>query len=189
MGIIVLVIAAFVVISFVTYVVGIYNNLVQLRFNIDKSWANIDVLLKQRRDELPKIVDTCKAYMKYERDLLDKLTAARTAFLNAKDAGAKIEAENQISRVLKSVFAVAENYPDLKANQNFLQLQSRVSALESTIADRREFFNDSVNLYNIRIHQFPDMYMAKSMSYLPWQLLEIPEEDKKDVKLDFGMAN
>jgi len=186
MTIVLLLVAGFVVVGVVGAVIAIYNHLVHLRFGVDKSWANIDVLLKQRRDELPKIIDTCKGYLKYEQTLLERLTAARTAFLGASTADAKVQAENEISRVLKNVFAVAENYPDLKANQNFLQLQSRVSTLENNIADRRELFNESVNLYNVKINQFPDMFLARSMNYVPMTLLEIPKEETADVKVDFG---
>lgn len=181
-----LIVGFFVVIGLVGYVVGMYNQLVSLNFNADKSWANIDVLLKQRADELPKLVETCKGYMKHERELLQKITEARAAAMQATTADGKVDAENQLSKSLKTLFAVAENYPDLKANQNFLQLQSRISGLENTIADRREFFNDSVNVYNIKIHQFPDLFMARFMKYGPRHLLQIPQEETKDVKIAFG---
>lgn len=184
MALVIMVAVAFVVVGILGTVVGIYNHLVHLRFNTDKAWANIDVILKQRRDELPKLVDTCKGYMKYEQALLDKLTAARTAFLSASTADEKVKAENEISRGLKSLFAVAENYPDLKANQGFFQLQGRISSLENSISDRRELFNESVNLYNVKINQFPDMLLVGMMGYTQKQLLEIPAEETKDVKID-----
>ena len=186
MGIILLLIVGFVVVGVAGAGVSIYNNLVRLRFNIDKSWANIDVLLKQRHDELPKLIDTCKGYLKYEQTLLERLTAARSAFMNAPTADKKVVAENEIGRLLKSVFAVAENYPDLKANQNFMQLQSRISSLENNIADRRELFNESVNLYNIKIHQFPDLFFAGMLGYQERHLLEIPKEETQDVKVDLS---
>src|SRR5512137_613899 len=129
--------------------IGIYNSLVRLRNDIKKSWANIDVLLKQRTDELPKLIASVKGYMKHEKGLLENITKARTAFLSATTMDAKAKADSVISGALKSLFAVAENYPNLKANENFIQLQQRISGLENEIADRREFYNDSVNTFNI----------------------------------------
>lgn len=185
MGLVILVVMLFVVIGVVGYLVGVYNGLIQVRNNMDKAWANIDVLLKQRHDELPKLIDTCKGYMKYEQGLLEKLTQARTAFMNATSIADKTLAENQLAAGLKTLFAVSENYPDLKANQNFLQLQNRISGLENEISDRREFFNDSVNIFNIRIQQIPDVFIANSLGYARRPLLEIAKDDTKDVKIEF----
>ncbi|HOW59224.1 MAG TPA: LemA family protein [Candidatus Omnitrophota bacterium] len=185
MSLVILAVVIFAVMGLVGYFVGIYNGLIQVRNNIDKAWANIDVLLKQRHDELPKLIDTCKGYMQYEQGLLEKLTQARTAFMNATSIEDKTKAENQLAAGLKTLFAVSENYPDLKANQNFLQLQGRISGLENEIADRREFFNESVNVYNIRIQQLPDVFVANSLGYQRRTLLEIPKEDTQDVKIQF----
>src|SRR6185503_17162305 len=127
------------------YVVGIYNTLVRLSNHIDKAWSNIDVILKQRHDELPKLVEVCNSYMIHERETLESITKARTAYREGLNINDKAQAENQIVGALGKLFAVAEQYPDLKANQEFLAVQQRISALESTIADRREFYNDSVN--------------------------------------------
>jgi LemA protein len=182
---VVLAVIAFVVIGVVGYFVGIYNGLIMVRNNIDKAWANIDVLLKQRHDELPKLIDTCKGYMKYEQSVLEKITQARTAFMSATSVEDKTKAENLLNQSLKTLFAVSENYPDLKANQNFMQLQGRISGLENEIADRREFFNESVNVYNIRIQQFPDVILANSLGYTRRSMLEIAAEDKTDVKVQF----
>jgi len=177
----------FVVIGIVLYFVSVYNGLVQVSRNVDKSWANIDVLLKQRHDEIPKLISVCETYMKYERQTLEKLTAARTACINATGPADSAQKEGQLSGLLKNVFAVAENYPDLKANQNFLQLQQRVSYLESQIADRREFYNDSVNSYNIRVHQIPDMFVASMMNLTDKELFKVAEEDKKDVDMTIDL--
>jgi len=185
MGLVILAVVLFVVIGIVGYLVGIYNGLILVRNNIDKAWANIDVLLKQRHDELPKLVETCKGYMKYEQGLLEKITQARTAFMSASSIEDKTKAENQLTAGLKTLFAVSENYPDLKANQNFLQLQNRISGLENEIADRREFFNESVNVYNIRIQQLPDVFFAGPLGYSKRSLLEIPKEETQDVKIQF----
>ena len=138
-----------VAISAVIYFIIIYNGLVNVRNNIDKAWANIDVLLKQRHDELVKLLETCRGYMKYEQELLAKLVQLRSMSAGSSSVGDISKAEGLISSGLKSLFAVAENYPDLKANQVFLQLQKRISSLESEIADRREFYNDSVNVCTI----------------------------------------
>src|SRR5579859_738511 len=140
----------FVVGGAVAYVVTLYNGLVAVKNNVDKAWANIDVLLKQRHDELPGLIEVCKGYMKYEGETLQRVTQARNAYSQAATLGRLI--------------ATAENYPDLKANSNFMHLQSRITELESEIADRREFYNDSVNTFNIRIQQIPDTFVARFMN-------------------------
>jgi LemA protein len=150
---------------------------------MDKAWANIDVLLKQRHDELPKLIETCKGYMQYEQKTLQMIVEARTAFLKATTVAEKAQADNLISGALKSLFAVSENYPDLKANNNFLQLQKRISELEERIADRREFFNDDVNTYNIRIQQLPDVFVARRLSLQRRDLFKVSEEDRRDVEV------
>ncbi len=167
------------------YIVTIYNGLIKLKNNIKKSWANIDVLLKQRSDELPKLIETVKGYMKHEKGVLENLTNARTNFLNASTVAKSAAADNMIAGALKSLFAVAENYPDLKANENFMQLQSRISGIENEIADRREFYNDSVNQYNIRIQSIPDVIVARMMGYLDEEMFEVSEADKQDVEIKF----
>jgi LemA protein len=184
-AIIILFVIALVVIALLGYIISIYNGFVQLRNNIQKSFANIDVLLKQRSEELPKLVDSVKGYMKHEKETLVQLTAARTSLMNAKTNTEKATADNQISAALKTIFAVAENYPNLKANENFMQLQTRISSLENELADRREFYNDSVNTFNIRRESFPDMIIAKFMSLVPAEMFKATEAEKKDVKIAF----
>ena len=165
------------------YLITIYNSLVRLRNDIDKAWANIDVLLKQRHDELPKLIETCKSYMQYEQKTFQLIVDARTAFLQASSVAQKAQADNLISGALKSLFAVAERYPELKANNNFMQLQKRISELEERIADRREFFNDDVNTFNIRIRQLPDVFVASMMSLQHRELFKVSEEDRRDVEV------
>lgn len=167
------------------YFVGIYNGLIQVKNNIKKSWANIDVLLKQRADELPKLISTVKGYMAHESGTLEKLTAARTQFLNATTVGQKAEADGVMGQALKSLFAVAENYPNLKANESFLQLQGRISGLENEIADRREFYNDSVNTYNIRIQSIPDVIVARMLGLQAEEMFKVTEQDRQDVAVNF----
>ncbi len=177
-----LVVILFVVGIFV-YLITIYNSLIRLKNDIDKAWANIDVLLKQRHDELPKLIETCKGYMQYEQKTFQLITEARTAYMKAGSVGEKAQADNMISSALKSLFAVSENYPDLKANNNFMQLQKRISDLEEKIADRREFFNDDVNTFNIRIQQFPDVLLAGMMRLQHHDLFKVTEEDRQDVEV------
>lgn len=166
------------------YVVMIYNNLVRLKHNVSRAWSNIDVLLKQRHDELPKLIETCKQYMQHERTVLENVTRARAAVAQAResgDVGALGAAETQMRIGLGNLFAVAENYPDLKANENFAHLQSRISQLETQISDRREFYNDSVNINNIRIEQFPDNIIAGMFRFRERELLEFDEAEITDV--------
>lgn len=166
--------------------VAVYNTLVQVRENIAKAWNNIDVLLQQRHDELLKLVDACKGYMKHERDLLDGLTKLRVGYDQAQGSDAKARAENELNKSMEKLRQVWEGYPDLKASASFVQLQQRVSALESSIADRREFFNDSVNIYNISVKRFPDLFFAGALGFAPHAFLEVPADKKADPKLDFS---
>lgn len=183
-------ISSFVVIGIIlalaAYAIVLYNNLVSLKHGVSKAWANIDVLLKQRHDELPKLVETCKQYMGYEQETLEKVMKARSAVSSARQAhdvpgvGA---AETQLRLGLGNLFALAEAYPDLKANETFLHLQSRISGLENSIADRREFYNESVNNNNVRIEQFPDVILARMFNFKDADLLEFSEEELKDVNV------
>ncbi len=168
------------------YLITIYNNLVSLKHNIDKAWSNIDVMLKQRHDELPKLVETCKQYMQYEQDTLEKVMRARSEVFAARekgDVGALGPAETLLRAGLGNLFALAEDYPDLKANDNFQHLQNRITGLEENIADRREFYNESVNLNNVRIEQFPDVLIAIGFGFMAKDLLEFSEEEIKDVNV------
>ncbi len=168
------------------YFILIYNNLVQLKHNASKAWANIDVLLKQRHDELPKLVETCKQYMGYEKDALAAIIKARSSVASAQQAGdmkALGNAETGLRLGLGNLFALAEAYPDLKANASFQHLQARITGLEQEIADRREFYNESVNLNNVRLEQFPDILIAKRMGFSAADLLEFSEAEKADVTM------
>lgn len=186
-GIIIAAVLFFALVAVVLYFVSVYNGLIRLSRNIEKAWANIGVLLKQRYDEIPKLIKICEGYMKYEKETLEKITAARTGCIQAKGVADSAKKEGELSGLLRHLFAVAENYPDLKANQGFLQLQQRTSYLESQIADRREFYNDSVNNYNIRIHQIPDMWVAGTMNLREKELFEVSEAEKKDVEIKFDL--
>ena len=178
----------FAIVAFVVYLVTIYNGLVALKNDIDKSWANIDVLLKQRHDELTKLLDTTKGYMDFERDTLTRITQARSQYQQAVTIDQKVQADQSMTSALRGFFAVAENYPELKANSNFQVLEKRISELENQIADRREFYNDCVNTFNIRIQQVPDTFVAAFMRLTPRTMLKVEEADKADVKMSFSAA-
>ena len=168
------------------YGVLTYNGLVQLKHNIAKAWANIDVLLKQRHDELPKLVEVCRQYKQFEQETLARVTEARARVAKAREAHdvpALGAAENLLRAGLGQIFAVAEAYPELKANEHFMQLQTRITALENSIADRREWYNESVNLHNVRIEQFPDLIIARMFSYSEQPLLQFSVTEKADVDL------
>jgi len=170
------------------YVVVLYNELVRLRNDNDRAWANIDVLLKQRHDEIPNLVETVKGYMQHEQQTLIAITQARAASMNAASVTQKAQADAQLTGALRGLFAVAENYPQLKANENFLKLQARISELEDRIADRREFFNDDVNTYNTRIGQIPEVFVASFMELKPRDLFKVSEDDRKLVEVKFQSA-
>ena len=179
----------FTVVGLIVYGVSIYNGLIAIKNNIGRSWANIDVLLKQRHDELPKLVSTCEGYMQHERAVFDKLSEARGALVRARNLTERAQAENQLTGALGQFFAVAEAYPTLKADQTFLQLQSRISELENQIADRREFYNDTVTAFNTRIQQIPDSFVAGWLSLQAAELFKVDEADRRDVEIKFAAAS
>ncbi len=166
------------------YLVGIYNSLVAVRERLKQAWANIDVLLKQRHDELPKLIDSCRQYMQYEQETLEKVMRARAAVSQASaggDVAAVGAAEQQLRAGVMRLFAVAENYPQLKSNESFQQLQSRITGLEEAIADRRELYNEAVQINNTRIDQFPDVLIARRYGFVSRALLEFTAAEKADV--------
>jgi LemA protein len=167
------------------YSIILYNGLVRLRNENDRAWANIDVLLKQRHDEIPNLVETVKGYMRHEQQTLLAVTQARTESIHAGTIGQKAVAELRVASALRGLFAVAENYPQLKANDNFLRLQNRITELEERIADRREFFNDDVNTYNTRIGQIPDVFIASFMGLKPREMFKVSDEDCRRVEVSF----
>lgn len=181
--IIVLVVLAVLVI----YVIMTYNSLVAIKNNVSKAWSNIDVILKQRHDELPKLVDACKHYMQHEQQTLEKIMQARAGVDAARqnqDTAGLSASESMLRGGLGGLYAVVENYPDLKADQNFKDLRNRITGLENAIADRREFYNDSVNVSNTRIAQFPDLIVARLFGFLPLKLLEFAPAELEDVDLN-----
>ena len=168
----------------VLYAIVLYNGLVTLKHAVAKAWANIDVLLKQRHDELPKLVEVCKQYRQFEQSTLQRVIEARAQVQSARekqDIGALGQAESALRRGLGQIFAVAEAYPELKANENFMQLQQRITSLENGIADRRELYNEAVNINNVRVEQFPDALIARMFAFEGKPLLEFSTIEKADV--------
>lgn len=166
------------------YAIVLYNGLVSLKHAVARAWANIDVLLKQRHDELPKLVEVCRQYREFEQATLARVVEARASVHAAGERGdvaALGAAEGALRAGLGRLFAVAEAYPELKANENFIQLQTRITQLENAIADRRELYNEAVNLNNVRVEQFPDSVLARLFGFEPGPLLEFAGAEKTDV--------
>ena len=184
MNIIVIFVVALIIIGFISWFFTVYNGLIQVKENIKKSWANIDVLLMQRSDEIPKLIKVLKSFVKHEKKMFDNIINARTSYLGANSVSEKADADNQISEALKSVFALSEAYPDLGSNENFLKLQERISGIENAIADRRELYNESVNNYNIRIQSLPDMFIANTLGLPQEEMFKVQENKKKDIDID-----
>lgn len=170
------------------YAVIVYNGLVRLQNEIGRAWANIDVLLKQRHDEIPNVVACVKGYMDHERQTLEAVTQARAVSINASSIPQKAQADMVLTGALRSLFVVAEQYPQLKADQNFLALQKRISELEERIADRREFFNDDVTTYNTHIAQLPDVLMARVMKLSPREMFRVNEQERQQVDVKGALA-
>ncbi|MCX7891440.1 MAG: LemA family protein [Burkholderiales bacterium] len=180
----VLVVLAAVALVVAAYAIMVYNGLVGVKHAVARAWANIDVLLKQRHDEIPKLVETARQYRQFEQETLEKVIRARNLVQDARekaDIGALGPAETLLRSSLGTLFAVAEAYPELKTNQSFVQLQNRISQLESAIADRRELYNEAVNVNNVRIEQFPDVLVARAFGFAPAKLLEFDAAAKADV--------
>jgi len=184
-----IIVFASLVIAPIVWGVMIYNLLVSLKNNTDKAWSNIDILLKQRNSELPKLIDTCKQHMKYEQETLEKVIKARNlveSAMKAKNMQELSAAEAQLEVGLNGLFAVAEQYPELKASDAFLRLQTRITTLEESISDRREFYNETATINNTRTEQFPDNIVANAFNFKTFDLLEFNLEELKDV--DIGAA-
>jgi LemA protein len=166
--------------------VSLYNGLVQVKHQVDQAWANIDVLLKQRHDELPKLLDAVKGYMTHERGLIEDVTALRAKAQASGSGNERVAAEDALSQGVSKLMLVAENYPTLRASEVFVDLQKRISTLEEQIAHRREFYNDAVNINNVRLEQFPDLLLTGMAGLTRKPLFEAQDSDRTDV--DIGAA-
>jgi LemA protein len=171
-----------VIVVIALYLIVIYNRLVSLRQTVDQSWSDITVQLKQRHDLVPNLVETVKGYAAHERGTLDAVVKARTAAVAAADPNAQAQAENMLTGALRQLFALAEAYPDLKANQNFLRLQSDLADIENKIAAARRFFNNAVQEYNASIQQFPAVLFAASMGFAGRAFFELDEGERTAVE-------
>ncbi len=166
--------------------ISIYNRLIVLRNRVENAWAQIDVQLKRRYDLIPNLVETVKGYAVHERELFDKIAKYRAQMLGAKTPGEAAEANEGLTGALKTLFAVAENYPDLKANQNFLMLQEELSGTESKIAYARQFYNDSVMIYNQSLEVFPNNIVAGIFNFRSREYFEVKEgSEREPVKVSF----
>ncbi len=176
-----------VVIILVIAIIAIYNGLVTSRMKVKNSWSQIDVQLQRRFDLIPNLVETVKGYMEHEKSTLEKIAELRTAWSNANSVGEKAELDNQLSGTLKTIMAVSENYPELKASQNFSELQEELRNTENKISYSRQFYNDSVTMYNTKLQVFPSNIIASIFSFKPEELFKAEsEEARKNVKVDFN---
>lgn len=181
----------FLIVVLVGYLIGIYNGLVRVRAAVRLAWSNIDVLLVQRHDELPKLVEVCKQYMQYEGSTLERIMRARAGVDAARSSGnisSLGTAERELRSGLTGLYAVAENYPQLKASEPFVHLQERISGLETALADRREVYNDAVNTNNIRIEAFPDILVAQLGDFPSARPLHFQTEEKSNIDLKAEFA-
>jgi LemA protein len=179
------IVVAVVLVVLVIFAIITFNRLVTLRNRVDSAWAQIDVQLKRRHDLIPNLVETVKGYAAHERETLERVVQARNVAIAAQGPQARAEAENALSGTLKSLFAVTERYPVLKANQNFLQLQEELTSTEDRIAYARQFYNDSVLNYNNKIQTFPRNVIANSFSFQKREFFEVAPEDTDPVKVQF----
>ncbi len=175
-----------VIVIIVLWFIALYNRFVVLRNRIEGSWAQVDVQLKKRYDLVPNLVETVKGYAKHEREVFEKVTEARSKAISAQNVSEQGDAENLLTGALKSLFAVAEAYPDLKANQNFLQLQEELSAIENKIAYARQHFNDVVLAFNAKRQRFPDNIVAGMMGLVAHDYFEIEEAAREAPEVSFG---
>jgi LemA protein len=174
-----------VIVILVIAVVGIYNGLIKLKNRVDEAWSDIDVQLKRRHDLIPNLINTVKGYAAHEKELFEKVTEARTAAMGAQTPAQKEQAENALSGTLKSLFAVAENYPDLKANQNFLELQRELTDTEDKIQASRRFYNGNVRDFNIKIETFPSNIIAGMLNFTKRDFFAAEEGEKENVNVQF----
>jgi len=174
-----------IIVLVVLWAVAVYNGLIRLKNRVDEAWSDIDVQLKRRYDLIPNLVNTVKGYASHEKEVFEKVTEARTRAMGAGSAADKAQAENALSQTLKSLFAVAEAYPDLKANQNFLELQRELTDTEDKIQASRRFYNGNVRDFNTKIQVFPNNLIAGSLGYAAREFFETAEGEKEPVKVDF----
>ena len=183
-------IALIILVLLVVFVISLYNGLVSLRMKVQNAWSQIDVQLQRRFDLIPNFVETVKGYMTHEKETLEKVTELRTSWANASTVKDKAELDNQLSSTLKTIMAVSENYPELKANENFAQLSEELRNTENKIAFSRQFYNDTATMYNTKLQVFPSNIIAGMFNFVPADLFKTDnDEARKNVKVDFGNGN
>ncbi len=185
-GWIVLGVLVLMIVLVVLYTIVIYNGFIAMKNSIERDWSNIDVMLKQRYDELPKLIKVCEGYMQHEQKTLEAVIKARSAVGSAGSENQKLAAQNALSETLKSLFMVVERYPELKADTGFRQLSNRITELEDQNADRRELVNAAVTIYNTRLEQFPDVIVARLFNFTARQLWKIDAAHRQDVEVNFS---
>ncbi len=185
-GAAILIVLILVILGIIGFFISIYNGLIRLKILVDEAWSGIDVQLKRRYDLIPNLVETVKGYAKHEKSLFEKVTQLRSAAMNAQGAEEKAKAENALSNSLKTVFALAENYPELKANENFMKLQDELSMIEDEIQAARRYYNGTVRDYNTKLLVFPVNIIAGMMKFTPRPFFGATEEEKQTVKVDFS---
>ncbi len=175
-----------VIVLLVLWFILSYNSFIRLRNRVNNAWSQIDIQLKRRFDLIPNLIESVKGYMKHEKSVLTEVTKARTSFLNAKGPADMAKAEGMLEGALKSIFAVAESYPKLEASQNFIQLQEELSGTESKISYARQFYNDSVEIWNTKLQTFPSNLIAKMFNFVQKEFFKVEsEEERKNVKVSF----
>lgn len=167
------------------FIWAVYNGLVRSKIRVGEAWSGIDVQLKRRSSLIPNLVETVKGYAAHERTVLENVTKARAALMSAGDARSAAQANNQLTAALKTLFAVAENYPQLRASENFMQLQKELSDIEAKIAYARQFYNSNVMSYNTKIQVFPNVLLARSLSFTPADFFAATEEERAEVRVSF----
>lgn len=179
-----------IVIVLILALIGMYNSLVQSRIKVDNAWSQIDVQLQRRFDLIPNFVETVKGYMTHEKETFEKIASLRTSWANTNSIAEKADLDNQLSTSLKTIMAVSESYPELKANQNFADLSEELRNTENKISFSRQFYNDSVTIYNTKLQVFPSNIIAGMFNFKPRELFKTEnDEARKNVKVDFGNNN
>ena len=181
-----MVVAIIVIIALIVWIIAIYNNLTIGRNKVKNAFAQIDTVLQRRFDLIPNLVETVKGYAAHEQSVFENVTKARAGYMSAKTNAEKLEAENELTSTLKTLFAVAENYPELKSNQNFLKLQEDLKVTEDKVSFSRQFYNDTVTMYNTKLQVFPSNIIAGMFNFSARDLFKSDDEARKNVKVDFG---
>lgn len=174
-----------IIIAIIAFIISTYNSLVQSKMKVDNAWSQIDVQLQRRFDLIPNFVETVKGYMKHEQETFEKIAALRTSWANTTNIEDKVQLNNQLSSTLKTIMAISENYPELKANENFIKLSEELNNTENKISYSRQFYNDTVTMYNTKLQVFPSNIIAGMFNFTSRELFKSNDEARNNVKIDF----